>query len=354
VFVARNLAAGTDHMLLFLDDPDEELRSWQPEHVTLIATDEAYWDGARPERLNERQRVNANVANTALAPFERVGWLFHLDGDECLDIDLDVLSGVEPGFGCVRLAALEAVSRREWPGEVTHFKQLLDYEQLCLLHAVGVIDAPTNRSLFNGHVAGKVGVRPSPHVVVEIHTARDGDGNELETAHIEGLHVLHFESWCEAEFVRKWEAHLGSGGANFRAEKDRLRGAVEAIATNAELDDAGRRRYLAEVYTRLVEDDFDRLVELGFAVTVDAARHRHTPVPFTAEESAGLAWLLGRLVAVDKGRFAAPARAARELIGELAADAAVPDDLRTLLSSCLDRALTPSVVTSWADLARDF
>jgi hypothetical protein len=352
--VARNLAAGADHMLVFLDGADGDLRDWQPEHVTVVVTDEAYWAGARPERLNDRQRVNANVANTALAPFERVGWLAHLDGDECLDVAPDVLARIEPSIGCVRLSTLEAVSRREWPGEVTHFKQQLDYEQLCLLHAVGVIDAPSNRALFNGHVAGKVAVRPSPYVVVEIHSARDGDGNQLETADVEGLHVLHYESWCEAEFVRKWETHLGSGGANFRTEKDRLRGAVEAIVTNAALDEVGRRRYLSEIYARLVEDDFDRLVELGFAVTVDPARHRHTPGPLSAEESDGLAWLVHRLRTADKGRFAGRAAAAGDVLAELVTDAAAPDPVRRAVAECLERAVRPAVVRSWDDLARDF
>src|SRR4051812_3411878 len=205
---------GADHMVVFLDVADDDQPTDLPSHeqVTLVCTDPAYWDGHRPPLLNERQRINADVALTALALFDEVEWAFHLDGDECLDIDMDVLSQVPAEISCVRLNTLEVVSRRVWATDVRWFKRLLDYEELCLAHALGLVGAPSNSEWFNGHTAGKPGVRPSLDTCLDIHRPTDRARRELVAFRDPALNVLHFESFCEAEFVRKWEAHLSSGG----------------------------------------------------------------------------------------------------------------------------------------------
>ena len=62
-FVQANLASGADHMFVFLetDDPDVQELLDAEEHVTAVRTDEAYWGGERPDDLNQRQIVNADI-----------------------------------------------------------------------------------------------------------------------------------------------------------------------------------------------------------------------------------------------------------------------------------------------------
>ena len=132
-FVARNLAGGVDHMFLFVDDADAKLTAKLNSNpqVTAIAAGPDWWHGKRPRQLNARQRINANVAKVLLAPFDWAEWIFHIDGDECLLVDRQVLAALPPEQGNVRANPLEAVARKKWPGQkVTHFKRMLETEEL--------------------------------------------------------------------------------------------------------------------------------------------------------------------------------------------------------------------------------
>ena len=72
-FVDGNLAGGADHLVLFLDAPDDpatpDVRGFLDAHphVTCVVTDETWWPDKRPEQLNTRQRINANVVKALLA-----------------------------------------------------------------------------------------------------------------------------------------------------------------------------------------------------------------------------------------------------------------------------------------------
>ena len=84
-FVAGNLAGGVDHLFVFLDAPDREVRGFLDEHphVTCIRTDKSWWGGERPEHLNVRQRINANLAKAVLSTLPGEDhWVFHIDADE--------------------------------------------------------------------------------------------------------------------------------------------------------------------------------------------------------------------------------------------------------------------------------
>ena len=93
----RNLAAGVDRMVVFVDDVDSAAAArdggWRrlAGVVELVHPDE-WWGGRRrPGKLNVRQRINANATLAALrgAPDARdADWLFHLDGDEVLHADV--------------------------------------------------------------------------------------------------------------------------------------------------------------------------------------------------------------------------------------------------------------------------
>jgi hypothetical protein len=344
-FVNRNLAAGVDHMFVFLDAPNPDANEWlkSNEHVTSVRTGGTYWAGRRPELLNRRQTVNANLINVLLAPFEDVAWLFHIDGDECLDVDLGVLAAFDPATPSVRLRALEAVSRRVWPVEVDYFKRKLDLSDLHLLHTLGIIPEPTNRAYFNGHVVGKAGIRPSPAVRVGIHVGRDHKGREIASRQDDALNLLHYESYCEEEFIRKWEVHLTSGGGRFRAQKDQLRGAVKAIVRNANLSDDGKHAYLAEIYRRHVEDDFETLRDLGMLVHLDRQAHSHPPAAFSPEDARGIEVLLSRVQVADKAYFAGPGSASpAQLMASIRSDLPLADRrLAELIGESLARTKQP-------------
>ena len=87
-YVDGNLAGGADHLVLFLDAPDDpatpHVRGFLDAHphVTCVVTDDAWWTDKRPEQLNTRQRINANVVKALLSTVDWAGWVFHVDGDE--------------------------------------------------------------------------------------------------------------------------------------------------------------------------------------------------------------------------------------------------------------------------------
>lgn len=306
-FARRNLAAGADHMYVFLDDDDDvdgvAARLAGDQHVTVITTDDSYWHGARPQRLNARQSANANLVNVLLTALGEVDWLFHIDGDECLDIHPDVLAAVPAGAPYVRLNTLEAVARRAWEdGEVTHFKRRLAFDDLCLLQALGAISEPDNASYFNGHVEGKPGIRPSVDIRIRIHTVRGVGDIELPVVRDDRLNVLHYESYCEDEFIRKWQTHVSGRRSPFKASKDRLRGAVTSVLGNDRLSDEAKQQLLAEIFRRCVEDDWPRLRDLGVLAQPQprrAAEPRSYPTA-TRERHDDL---IGRLRTFDKDYF---------------------------------------------------
>lgn len=326
-FVHRNLAAGVDHMFVFLDGPAPRVRRFleEHEHVTVVRTDETYWRGKRPRGLNRRQVVNANVVNCLLAPFDSVAWLFHIDGDECLDIDKDVLLQIEEELPSVQLPCWEAVSQQHWDGEVTHFKRPLGSDELSLLTALGLAEKPDNRFYFNGHVSGKTGSRPDLGIRLRIHVATRLDGERIQGRQLDDQHLLHYESFSGEEFVRKWAAHLSSGRASrFSSRRGLLRAAVEAVTTNPVLGDERKRELLQRLYREHVEDDFATLRELGYLETPRPDWHQHTPSGFRHDERRLLDGYLEMLCRADKAFFSAypksqqdPAVLVRDIVARL-------------------------------------
>jgi hypothetical protein len=308
-FVDRNLAAGVDHMFVFLDGSHEEVAAplallREHQDVSAIHAGPGYWQGRRPAGLNKRQVVNATLVNTLLAPFPQVRWLFHIDGDECVDIDRGEL--LDPGneARCIRLQPLEAVSQERWDGEVDLFKRKLDEDELALLTILGVIPRPTNSAYFNGHLLGKPGLLPDLDYRLTIHKVVDYTAAELEPEHIPAQHVLHYESFSSQEFVRKWFAHLSSGTRpTFSASRNQIRAAVAAILSNRKLEDREKRQLLEELYRRRVQDDLPVLQRLGYLVTPDPARHRHQPVRWQPDEKELMRLLLRKLCVADKQAF---------------------------------------------------
>ncbi|MGI8521725.1 MAG: glycosyltransferase family 2 protein [Nocardioides sp.] len=325
-FVAGNLAGGIDHLVVFLDDPDDPATSAvrtlldAHDHVTCVVADDAWWRGKRPEQLNVRQRINANLVRSALTLVERAEWVFHIDGDEMVRLDPAAMAAVPATEHVVQLAPLEAVSRRRWDAPPTWFKRLLAEPELTLLQVLGTIDRAHNGAYFHGHVEGKTGVRPAHDVWLALHRALDESGNEVAAYRHDDLSVLHFESWSGEDFVRKWTSVLAAGPmAAFRPAR-----APTAIALRALLDrgltEEQAAPLLMRIFERTTQDDFETLRTLNLLEEVDPMRPLAEPESLTADEREGISGLLEALATRPKRPFhpGQPAAGAEKILSEAA------------------------------------
>ncbi len=300
-FVTRNLATGIDHVVLFLDAPEPAVEAYlaQHPHATYVVCDEAYWHGQRPDDLNARQVLNANLLTGVLAAFDWAEWVFQIDADEILDIDRTrLLAEVPAGVPAVVLQSAEAVSRPEWDGDVTHFKRLLSPEELQLLVALEVIDEADNREYFRGHTHGKAGMRPGLERRFQLHRVVDTELEPIEPYAADWLRLLHYESYDGREFVRKWMAHVTAGPLRFRPNRERLLTALTVLVNTPGLSEEKRHHYLMRLYRRWVEDDFDTLLDLGLLFQSEVRHHAPSPSP----DLAGFRELLALACAVPDKR----------------------------------------------------
>ncbi len=292
-FVTGNLAGGIDHLVVFLDAPEdtdpaavEFLQSH--EHVTCLATDEKWWAGDRPGQLNVRQRINANLVKSVLTRFDQAEWLFHIDADEIVQIDRGVLATAPQDAYVVRLAPLEAVSQPEWPADPTVFKRLLDSDDLTLLTTLGVIDRPHNGAYFHGHVEGKSGVRPTLDLWSTLHHVVDAEKAEQRPWEHPGLRLLHYESFSGEDFVRKWTSILAAGPTiNFRPAREPTAVALRALISKG-LTAAEVRPYLMRIFERTTQDDLVTLRDLGLLEVVDPRAGTHRPESLSDQKIADL------------------------------------------------------------------
>lgn len=300
-FVEDNLAAGVDHLFVFVEGGDHEVLSYLEAHPHATAVDaDAETDASKS--LNTRQTINANRINHLLADVPEAEWLFHIDGDECLDIDKERLLALGPEVEVVRLIPKESVSTSQ-PEYSDYVKHLLEPDELALLKVLDLVDSASNRRWFHGHVLGKVGIRPSRDLGLHIHHARRFGAEEtMEDFRADWLHLVHHESVSLQEFVRKWQAHIGAGPATkFRGEKELIRAAVRGVLANDHLDEEGRRRFLAEIYRRRVEDDVPALLDLG--MVEPAAVHHYVPRSFPRRRLRRLESRLPELLEIDPNYF---------------------------------------------------
>jgi hypothetical protein len=278
-FVARNLANGVDHLVVFTEDTGAEAEAVLDAHpaVTHVRTGGDWWP-TRPDDLNVRQRSNANLARVLLAPFAWAEWLVHVDGDEVALLDRDVVAALPPELNAFRMVPLEAVSRDSWPdGEISHFKRLLQRRELVLLSVLGLVPKPDNKTYFHGHVRGKVGVRLRNDHRIGLHIVKNGRGRFTSATPREGLAVLHYDSATAEDFVRKFMTLAGSGSrAVYRTSRIPVVNALRTLST-MDVTDEVRARYLRRVYDLTTREDFDTLHDLGLLEEVHADAGTHVP-----------------------------------------------------------------------------
>jgi hypothetical protein len=304
-FVRGNLAGGVDHMIVFLDAPDAEVEPWlaaRPE-VTTVVTDKTWWRDQRPQLLNKRQRVNANLARAVLTQADWAEWLFHIDADEIAQIDRTELAGVPRRRHAVGLTPLEVVSEMHPAGEPHLFKPLLEEGDLALLQALGVLAEPSNSLYFRSHIAGKVGVRPRDDVWLGIHKATDRQDKRLPLVRTPGLRMLHLESYSGEEFVRKWTAMVGSGPSmHFGTHRMQVATALKAVV-HKDLPSQQRARVFEMIYERHMADPVDLLRDLDLLEEIDPLQGTHSPELLPQDERDRLAGLFEALRGDDKWQF---------------------------------------------------
>ncbi|HET7194651.1 MAG TPA: glycosyltransferase family 2 protein [Nocardioides sp.] len=307
-FVADNLAMGVDHMVVFLDDPqapdqdqvaDELSRRGQ---VTCVPTGRDWWAGDRPQGLNVRQRINVNLALQLLTGFEWAQWVFHIDGDEVVAVDREVLSAVPADADAVWLTPLECVSQFGATERPTLFKRLLDDEDLNLLHMLGVVSAPTNSAYFHGHVLGKSGVRPGSGLRLTLHDAVTTSGDKVPRHEDPRLRVLHHDAVSGEEFIRKWTALLGAGPARFRKDRAPTVNALRTL-TGKDIPAPIAEKYLRRIYEATTEDDVTTLHDLGLLEEVDPGRGTHVPQPIAESDRETLVQRFAEVRDVPKRPF---------------------------------------------------
>ncbi len=300
----RNLANGVDHLVVFVDDSDPAgLAALAIDHVTPVDS-RPWWAGARPERLNDRQRINANAVRAVGTLVPGVDWVVHLDGDEVAVIDRAPFDLLPADTGAVRLAPLEAVSRRSWPDdEPTEFKRLLTQPELDLLHALGGVAKAANSHYFHGHVGGKVAMRPVDGLWLGTHHVVDARREKQPAFEAPWLRLLHYESHTADEFVRKWTNLATSGGRVFtRGARTTLATAVRALF-ELDLPAQSRREVMLELFDRHVRDDVELLDRLGLLVRMAPVQGEHRP-SVARGVVADLARRLHALEGVDKSSLA--------------------------------------------------
>lgn len=322
-FVTGNLAGGVDHMVVFLDAPDDEVEAWlaTQEHVTHLVADDDWWGGKRPSELNNRQRMHANIVKSLFTVVPGVDWIFHIDADEICQIDRTAIAAVPASADAVRLKPLEAVSRVHWDGDPTWFKRLLNEQDLHLLEVLGVIEKAANGHHFHGHVEGKAGVRPSLDRWLTIHRIVDPRREPVPHHEGKGLAVLHYESYSGEDFVRKWSSILAAGpDLSLRPVRERTAQAVRALIGKP-LSPELREKYLLQIFEATTADDFDTLRELGLLVQADPRQGTHVPVGLTAEARQQLAGLLAALADHPKDAFkvCGPAGPVQDLLSRIGA-----------------------------------
>jgi len=307
-FVADNLAMGVDHMVVFLDDPsaheqdqvaDELSRHRQ---VTCVPAGRGWWAGDRPKGLNVRQRINANVALDLLADMPWAQWLFHVDGDEVVALDREVLAAVPAGADAVWLTPLECVSRFEATERATLFKRLLDDDDLNLLHTLGLLSVPTNKAYFHGHVLGKSGVRPGSGLRLTLHDSVTTSGELVPRQEDARLRVLHYDAISGEEFVRKWTALLGAGPARFRKDRAPTVNALRTL-TAKDIPAPIAEKYLRRIYEATTQDDATTLHELGLLEEIDPRLGTHVPEPIPDSDRATLGDRIAAVRKVPKQQF---------------------------------------------------
>lgn len=302
-WVDRTLASGVDHMLVFLDEERPDVQQMLEAHpmVTVVRTEDEYWNHDRPTPLPDRQMINANVSLTALVDVPSAGWLFHIDVDEALSFDREEF--IELDLRAARFPTLEAVAKRTWPrNEPRLFKKQPTTEELYALAALGVIDEPELDSYFRGHHLGKTGVRPHLDVRFRVHSVYERPDTVIQQVKPPGMHLLHYASFSVRDFVDRWQGFdpERASGRPFRSQH--VGTAFHTIRHHPGVGRFARKRLVAELFDQVIADDIKTLDSFGLLVP-SPRRPPVAPRPLSSDDVRRLEAALADLYPADKAPY---------------------------------------------------
>lgn len=337
-FVDRTLASGVDHMFVFLDQRQPNLYGYLAEHphVTVVPTAARYWHGERPAKVEERQSVNATLANAVCAALPSVRWLFHIDCDESLDFDRDALLACDDAV--VRFPTREVVAESNaLDRDRLRFKKMPSSSQLLALAGLGAISEPDLEYYLRGHAAGKSGLRPDLGLRMTVHVVNDDYATKVVAATPEDAHLLHYDAWCVSDLVGRWQdlSRRKAARSNHRERRKMLGLAVSAVVNHPVLTDAARQDCLRALFDKHVVDDVASLEALD--LVVDKVWPAREPVGLPATDLAVVDALLEGLRPLSKSSFRSDAPTGA-VVDHLAKVVASLDDTQaaTRLRSALD------------------
>lgn len=312
-FVQRTLTTGVDHMIVFLDAEQPDVRSRLEEHprVTVVETHVDYWRGRRPSARADRHLVNANVACAALAGAQTVRWLFRLDPGDVLAFDREALLDVRTP--AVVLPALEAVARPSWRGgEPRLYKKVPTTAELHALAGLGRIPAPEMRWVFRSPILRATGVRPAEGIrLPEAGADQEPDHLPLQASTLPDAYLLHRSDCTIEEFAEHW-GRLDPQEPFHSAADRQLAAAFRSVAGSTLLGEAERRARVAALFDRFVADDVRALRQFGLVLRRPGHRAAQ-PHPLTGAETSRLETALRDLGRRAKDDF-------RPVLQEVAAD----------------------------------
>ncbi|MFP3344082.1 hypothetical protein R0J87_16400 [Halomonas sp. SIMBA_159] len=311
-----NFQAGADIIFLFLDSPSIEVESFycDSENVYLFQAYGDYWKNSRPENLNERQKININLANFILFSHDFDGLLFHLDSDEVLYFECDTEALKHKEY--VILEPLEVMPsvKKQARKSACFFKEKLPKEKINLLCDLGCLKGEDNQSYFNGHTVGKSGIKPNLMCTLGIHHAKYDA--EVKPSKIQGAYLLHYENPSLEEFLSKWSEpsyNDGKSTANVREKRKRFFTSVRLISANDSLSKDEKVKFLKHLYYKEYLTPAIAANELGYLKKVTFIDgHKSCEVSRIDKASEIFDFFVGK----DKGAFNAHKTAERKRLYE--------------------------------------
>lgn len=272
-FVKHYLEAGAQRIYLFFDDPAFASEVGD-KRVKPIIGDESYWGSARPNSIEDRQRLNGRRA----LRWSDSEWLFHCDVDELVHHSEGisaVLGSAPDNVASILAPPFEAVYDRE-PSQQTAFDTRFFKRIMKVERGYDPIVWECYNSLarlttggFWGHIRGKSFIRKSlcPDFV-PIHKFDTPLEGSIINHEVDGLKLLHFDALTFVDWKEKTLRRLD--GAVLAKEMGGRREQQLEVVRNA------RAKWgewgLHDLYRRMTVFEGDlmrRAVEAGFVVEVE-------------------------------------------------------------------------------------
>jgi hypothetical protein len=187
----------------------------------------------------------------------------------------------------------------------TLFKRMPEQRVLTLLASLGVIEKADPHLYFRGRTAGRPGLRPSSDLALGLRQVFDTrTAKPVAAVSAPSLTVLHYDSYCSEEFVRKWTVLLESGsGMKQNGHRALVAGAVSALRS-LDLSETARAAWFDRLFERVALDDVETLTRLRLLDEIDPDARMRSDVQVPDEDVAQLRALLERVrEGVPKGPF---------------------------------------------------